>query len=434
MLFNLSFIVGDSAEEALNLMTGAACLINKTLNDVLLLHAIEEGSLKLIKKPFHFQEVLKSSMKYAQSLADKSMIVMELEGPQEDDIKTSLLVGDRLRLENVIRSLLMNAIQSSFPRSVVTIKISIQFRDAHLPKPRFQRLISNIRFPTQSQFPLDMLSKDVILSNSKSHSHSLSDGQPPSPQSATILQNASNDMKAHSPSSIVDSSEIISTFGQTFNKEGSVKNEVRTQTFQAASTSKTNSCDATVRGNEELRHMSTTSTDPKVESGLKATFTRKSSRVAASLPGICEVTLLVIDQGTGMSKEDLKGLMQPYSQIIPDYSEQGRTTGLWLVLAKEIINLHDGEIVAASQIGLGSTFGFRIPFELASPLDERPSSPIRSIVSSGSCLKALSVENDIGHTSQTLSPPEEVLTTSQKYLIVDGKKTDFQHASTILIV
>ena len=124
-------IVGASAEEALNLMTSAACLINKTLNDVLLLHAIEEGSLKLIKKPFHFQEVLKSSMKYAQSLADKSMIVMELEGPQEDDIKTSLLVGDRLRLENVIRSLLMNAVQSSFPRSVVTIKISIQFRDAH---------------------------------------------------------------------------------------------------------------------------------------------------------------------------------------------------------------------------------------------------------------------------------------------------------------
>ena len=40
-------------------------------------------------------------------------------------------------------------------------------------------------------------------------------------------------MKAHGPSSIVDSSEIISTFGQTFNKEGSVKNEVRTQTFQA---------------------------------------------------------------------------------------------------------------------------------------------------------------------------------------------------------
>ena len=415
---------GDCAEEALSLMTGAACLINKTLNDVLLLHAIEEGSLKLSNKPLHFKDVVKASMRYAQSLADKSEIVLKVQSPQEDDDKCPLVIGDRLRLENVIRSLFTNAIQSSSPRSIVTIKISMKLRDNIIPKRRLRNLMSNINIPTQSQFLSDLQSRDVILSNSNALSP-LSSNQP-SPRTTTSVHNAPKDTDAIVSSSIVDLSLSVTAPIDTYNIEESVKNDVRTQKFQLSSISESNSIEeVNVVNNEEMRRMSTTSSSHKMESGRKSAFTRKSSRVAASLPSVCEVTLLVVDQGAGMSKDDMNALMQPYSQIRPDYSEQGRSSGLWLLLAREIIKLHDGEIVAASEVGLGSTFGFRIPFVIASPSEELSTNVIKSVISSSSCLlNALCCEKDFD-SPQTLSPPSEVQTVNKRYLIVDGKKIKF---------
>ena len=405
-------------------MTGAACLINKTLNDVLLLHAIEEGSLKLLKKPLHFKEVVKASMRYAQSLADKSEIVLKLQSPEEEDVKCPFLIGDRLRLENVIRSLFTNAIQSSSPRSIVTIKISMKLRENNIPKRRLRNLMSNISFPIPSQFPSDLQSRDDILSNSNALCP-LSDNQP-SPRNTTTFQNLPKDTDAIVSPPIVNSSLSVTAPMDTCNIEENVINDVRAQKFQLSSISESNSIDeANVVHNEEMRRMSTTSSSRKMESGRKSAFARKSSRVAASLPSVCEVTLLVIDQGAGMSKDDMNGLMQPYSQIRPDYSEQGRSSGLWLLLAREIIKLHDGEIVAASEVGLGSTFGFRIPFEIASPSEELSTNIIKSVIPSSSCLlNAFSCEKDFD-SPQTLSPPSEVQTVNKRYLIVDGKKIIF---------
>lgn len=50
----------------------------------------------------------------------------------------------------------------------------------------------------------------------------------------------------------------------------------------------------------------------------------------------------------------------------PETLCSGRGSGLGLVLAKEIISMHGGSVIVESEEGVGSAFGFRIPFELAS--------------------------------------------------------------------
>lgn len=88
------------------------------------------------------------------------------------------------------------------------------------------------------------------------------------------------------------------------------------------------------------------------------------SKVRQEPPTLCSVTLLVIDEGTGIAKKDLDRLFMPYCQIRPDMLQQGKGTGLGLVLAKEIVSLHGGHVVVTSELGKGSAFGFCIPFEL----------------------------------------------------------------------
>ena len=78
---------------------------------------------------------------------------------------------------------------------------------------------------------------------------------------------------------------------------------------------------------------------------------------------ICELTLLVIDSGIGIVPSEVAGLFTPYSQRSVNIL-QTKSTGLKLMLAKEIIILHGGEVVVKSEKGLGSSFGFCIPFKV----------------------------------------------------------------------
>jgi hypothetical protein len=75
---------------------------------------------------------------------------------------------------------------------------------------------------------------------------------------------------------------------------------------------------------------------------------------------------VVCDEGIGISEADAENLFIPFSQIRPDQLQQGRGSGLGLALAKEIITLHGGEVVFESTLGVGSKFGFCIPFEMSS--------------------------------------------------------------------
>jgi signal transduction histidine kinase len=74
------------------------------------------------------------------------------------------------------------------------------------------------------------------------------------------------------------------------------------------------------------------------------------------------ITLKVKDTGPGIAKADLPKLFHKFSRLEHSYQQmKGSGTGLGLYIAKQIIDLHDGEISVESELDKGSTFIFSLP-------------------------------------------------------------------------
>ena len=69
----------------------------------------------------------------------------------------------------------------------------------------------------------------------------------------------------------------------------------------------------------------------------------------------------VIDQGVGISKDEISKLFTPFHHIRPDELQKGQGSGLGLVLARDMIKLHGGTLECISEINSGTTFLVTIP-------------------------------------------------------------------------
>lgn len=80
-----------------------------------------------------------------------------------------------------------------------------------------------------------------------------------------------------------------------------------------------------------------------------------------------QVKFSVIDQGRGIPQDKLSGLFQPFKQIESSDGKRGKGTGLGLVVCKQVVEQHGGEVGAESSEGKGSTFWFSIPLVISAP-------------------------------------------------------------------
>ncbi|WP_332697841.1 ATP-binding protein [Halalkalibacter lacteus] len=69
-----------------------------------------------------------------------------------------------------------------------------------------------------------------------------------------------------------------------------------------------------------------------------------------------ELCIRFIDEGSGISKENLKRLGEPF------FTTKENGTGLGLMISYKIIEEHGGTIQVESQLGIGSTFKIKLPF------------------------------------------------------------------------
>jgi len=76
------------------------------------------------------------------------------------------------------------------------------------------------------------------------------------------------------------------------------------------------------------------------------------------------IAFTITDHGPGIPPEDLPYLFVPFSQIRPHELQCGGSSGIGLIICKQIVELHGGTISCQSTVGVGSTFTITIPFKL----------------------------------------------------------------------
>jgi PAS domain S-box-containing protein len=96
-----------------------------------------------------------------------------------------------------------------------------------------------------------------------------------------------------------------------------------------------------------------------VSNAFKFTF---SGRITVSLrQDETQVELAVTDTGGGIDPSELPRIFERFHRVAGAQSRTHEGTGIGLALVKDLVLLHDGSIVAASEIGRGSRFTVRLP-------------------------------------------------------------------------
>jgi signal transduction histidine kinase len=90
-------------------------------------------------------------------------------------------------------------------------------------------------------------------------------------------------------------------------------------------------------------------------------FTPEGGRIeVAAVPRDGSVEVSVSDTGVGIAPEDQEAVFEEFRQV-GAAEKRAEGTGLGLTLCRKFIELHGGEILVKSQVGVGSTFTFTIP-------------------------------------------------------------------------
>jgi cell cycle sensor histidine kinase DivJ len=109
-------------------------------------------------------------------------------------------------------------------------------------------------------------------------------------------------------------------------------------------------------------------------------FTERGGRVTVSATAeISEIVVTVEDTGVGISAEDLPKVGRPFFQARGTYDRRHDGTGLGLSIVRGLVDLHGGGFEITSEVGKGTRFTVRLPWncETARPAAKQ-SAPLSS--------------------------------------------------------
>jgi signal transduction histidine kinase len=142
VLENDEELCGES-KKALNMMNGATSFINDTLNDVLFMHELGEGAIKVLKNSFNLGSIIMnpiSAVGHISKLKNISIISKVC-----IDYENPVIIGDKKRLENVVISFLKNSIKLSSENSKINVTVTIKCNNDFFHKSLITKLTNSIR-------------------------------------------------------------------------------------------------------------------------------------------------------------------------------------------------------------------------------------------------------------------------------------------------
>jgi signal transduction histidine kinase/tetratricopeptide (TPR) repeat protein len=98
-----------------------------------------------------------------------------------------------------------------------------------------------------------------------------------------------------------------------------------------------------------------------VSNAVKFTPKGGTIKMIANLTNGNQLTLSVIDNGPGMSKEELSLALTPFGQAGTTLTRSHEGTGLGLPLTKQLMELHNGDLVVHSKQGEGTQVEMKFP-------------------------------------------------------------------------
>ena len=108
-----------------------------------------------------------------------------------------------------------------------------------------------------------------------------------------------------------------------------------------------------------------------LSNALKFTPARGSVRVRVEADDR-HVAISVQDTGAGIAAEDLPHIFERFYHAEGEHHPIQASTGLGLALAKELVALHEGDLLVESMPGRGSTFTVRLPREVLASSEPLP--------------------------------------------------------------
>ena len=98
-----------------------------------------------------------------------------------------------------------------------------------------------------------------------------------------------------------------------------------------------------------------------LSNAVKFTAPKGHIQIESRLHESEDLILLISDTGSGIPSEQIEKVFQPFEQVEDHLTREHEGTGLGLPIAKALIELHGGELVLSSELGVGTTARLRLP-------------------------------------------------------------------------
>jgi signal transduction histidine kinase len=100
-----------------------------------------------------------------------------------------------------------------------------------------------------------------------------------------------------------------------------------------------------------------------LSNGVKFTEARGRISIGYVVDDRGDMLISITDTGIGIPPEHLQRVLNPFEQVADHLTKENEGSGLGLPIARALMDLHGGELILSSTLGVGTTVRLRLPHD-----------------------------------------------------------------------